>query len=157
MITNPVTPGIEPVRKSIVVAVTPERAFTVFTQRTDAWWPFKGKSIFQERGRSVTYEPRVGGEVYETSVDGERGTWGRILAWSPPDSFRMTWHPGRDESTAQELEVRFVAVPEGTRVEIEHRGWEKLLDQGRASREGYDGGWIAVLDALVDACARGIA
>jgi len=157
MITNPVTPGIEPVRKSIIVAVTPERAFTVFTQRADAWWPLEGKSMFKERARTLTYEPRVGGEVYETSVDGERGVWGRILAWSPPDSFRMTWHPGRDESTAQELEVRFVAVAGGTRVELEHRGWEKLLDQGPASRADYDGGWIAVLDALVDACARGIA
>jgi uncharacterized protein YndB with AHSA1/START domain len=153
MISEPLSSRIEPIRKSIVVAVTPERAFAVFTQRMDAWWPFQGHSIFEERSRSVEFEPRVGGLVNEISADGERGAWGRLLSWNPPDSFRMTWHPGRDEATAQELDVRFVAVEGGTRVEIEHRGWEKLLDKASASRTGYDQGWGAVLAAFAGACA----
>jgi len=156
MISDPVSSRIEPIRKSIVVAVTPERAFTVFTQRMDAWWPFQGHSMFEERSRGVEFEPRAGGTVNEISADGERSPWGRLLEWNPPDSFRMTWHPGRDESTAQELDVRFVAVDGGTQVEIEHRGWEKLLERGAEARGGYDQGWGAVLDAFVDACARGI-
>ena len=155
MISDPVSSRIEPVRKSIVVAVTPERAFAVFTQRMDAWWPFQGHSMFEERSRGVEFEPRVGGMVNEISADGERSAWGRLLAWNPPDSFRMTWHPGRDEATAQELDVRFVAVDGGTRVEIEHRGWEKLLENRRATRDNYDQGWGAVLGAFADACAGG--
>ena len=157
MIQDPISSGIEPVRKSIVVAVTPERAFAVYTQRMEAWWPFDGKSVFQECARTVTYEPRVGGAVIEESVDGERAEWGRILAWDPPHSFRMTWHPGRHAATAQELEVRFVAVEGGTRVEIEHRGWEKLGEDGAGQRQGYDKGWGEVLAALVDGIVRGVA
>jgi hypothetical protein len=156
MIQDPVSPGIDPVRKSITVGVTRERAFAFYTQRMDAWWPFPEKCVFKERTRTVTYEPRIGGAVIEESVDGERVEWGRILEWNPPTSFRMTWHPGRDAATAQDLEVRFIAVPEGTRVEIEHRGWEKLLD-GRVQRESYTGGWAEVLAAFGDACARGVA
>ena len=156
MITDPASSRIEPVRKSITVAVTPERAFAVFTQRMDAWWPFPGHSMFEERSRGVEFEPRVGGLVNEISADGERSAWGRLLEWNPPHSFRMTWHPGREEATAQELDVRFVAVEGGTRVEIEHRGWEKLLDGGAEARGGYDQGWGAVLGAFVDACSRGV-
>jgi hypothetical protein len=156
MIQDPISTRIEPVRKSIVVAVTPERAFAVYTRRMDAWWPFE-KSVFKDRARTVTYEPRVGGAVEEFSVDGERAEWGRILAWNPPHSFRMTWHPGRGEDTAQELEVRFLAVPGGTRVEIEHHGWERLLAQGRAQRDNYDRGWAAVLAAFETAIAGGAA
>ena len=156
MIQDPVSTGIEPIRKSITVAVAPDRAFRVFTERMDAWWPFQGHSLFEERARRVEFEPRVGGRVEEISADGERGSWGRLLSWDPPASFRMTWHPGRDESTAQELEVRFIAVPEGTRVELEHRGWEKLGERGTGTRGGYDQGWEAVLGAYGKACAEDV-
>jgi uncharacterized protein YndB with AHSA1/START domain len=157
MTSDPLPARIEPIRKSITVAAPPARAFVVFTQRMDAWWPFDGKSVFGTRARTVTFEPRAGGTVFEESIDGERAPWGRILAWNPPASFRMVWHPGRDASTAQELEVRFVVVPEGTRVELEHSGWEKLLDEGRAQRDRHDHGWSVVLAAFTDAVAGGVA
>jgi uncharacterized protein YndB with AHSA1/START domain len=156
MISDPVTPRIEPVRKSVTVAVAPARAFAVFTGRMDAWWPFQDHSIFKERARGVEFEPRIGGAVVELGPGGERTEWGRLLEWNPPDSLRMTWHPGRDASTAQELTVRFVAVPEGTRVEIEHHGWEKLAERGAAARDSYDQGWGAVIAAYVQAIAAGI-
>jgi len=156
MIQDPVTNRIEPIRKSITVAVPRERAFAVFTRRMDAWWPFAGHSMFEEKSRGVAFDPRVGGLVEEIDLDGNRAAWGRLLAWDPPASFRMTWHPGREESSAQELEVRFIEVPEGTRVELEHRGWENLRERGAEARGGYDQGWGSVLDAYVAACADGV-
>ena len=36
----------------------------------------------------------------------------------------MTWHPARGEETSQELNIRFMAEGEGTRVEIVHSGWD---------------------------------
>jgi hypothetical protein len=50
------------------------------------------------------------------------------------------------------VEVRFTAVdPEHTRVELEHRGWERLGDQDDQARAGYEDGWPRVLDAFAGA------
>jgi hypothetical protein len=38
--------------------------------------------------------------------------------------------------------------PDHTRVELEHRGWERLGAQGRESRAGYDSGWPGVLESF---------
>ena len=64
----------------------------------------------------------------------------------------MTWHPGRNPDAAQELEVRFVVEPDGTRVELEHRGWQQLGSEAKDARERYDSGWTLVLARFVEAC-----
>ena len=91
-------------------------------------------------------EPRVGGRLYETRDDGEEADWGRVVAWAPPSRLVFTWHPGRDASSEQEVEVRFSAVSGGTRVELEHRDWHKLGDAAGETRSGYDAGWDPVLE-----------
>jgi uncharacterized protein YndB with AHSA1/START domain len=75
-----------------------------------------------------------------------------VLSWEPPRRFVLSWHPGREPETAQEVEVRFVAVPTGTRVELEHRGWQALGEAAAATRERYAGGWEHVGEAFVNAC-----
>ncbi len=144
---------IEPVRKSVVVPLAPARAFRLFTEGLGRWWPLLGHSISAERAVSCGIEPRVGGLVYEVRDDGERFRWGEIRAWAPPARFVMSWHPGRDVSSAQEVEISFTAVPEGTRVDIEHRHWERLLERAEAARTSYDEGWNTVLGrSFVEAC-----
>jgi hypothetical protein len=78
-----------------------------------------------------------------------------VLAWEPPKRFVMTWHPGREADGAQELELRFAAVPGGTRVELEHRGWQALGERARETRDAYDDdarGWPSVLARYQQAC-----
>jgi Activator of Hsp90 ATPase homolog 1-like protein len=139
--------------KSIVVACPVEHAFRVFTERMNDWWPFEGHSIF-DGDATIVWEPRVGGRVYERSQDGEEGMWGTVVAWDPPRSFAMTWHPGRDEETAQDLSVTFSDAPNGTRVDLVHTGWERL--GGRMAEVGgrYDQGWELVLGRFTEAAAR---
>lgn len=156
MTVEPIQPYLEPVRKSVSVSRSVNEAFDLFTAGLGRWWPLASYSISQERARTCALEPRVGGEVYEVRDDGERCPWGRILAWEPPRRFVMTWHPGRDPDTAQELEVRFVAEPGGTRVDLEHRGWQKYgpAAEAKEARESYDSdaGWKSVLARYVEAC-----
>jgi uncharacterized protein YndB with AHSA1/START domain len=148
-------PYLEPLRKSVTVSCSVEHAFEVFTGRIGSWWPLSQYSIGQEQARDCAIEPREGGEVYEVGDDGARSPWGRVLAWEPPRRFVMTWHPGREADTAQEVEVRFEKIPEGTRVELEHRNWAVLGDEARETREGYSGGWDHVFgDRFVAACGR---
>lgn len=138
-------PYLEPLRKSVTVLRSPAEAFEIFTSGIGRWWPLAQYSVFGSQARTCGIDPVVGGEIYEVRDDGQRCTWGRVLAWEPPHRFVVTWHPGREEDTAQEVEVRFVAEGAATRVELEHRGWAKLGDQAAERRGGYAEGWDAVL------------
>ena len=118
------------VRKSVFVRCTPEHAFTVFTERIGDWWPFDGHSLFDDKAEAVVFEGHVGGRVYERSAEGEEGLWGTMTVWDPPNGFTMTWHPGRGEETAQELELRF--SPKAA-----ERGSTSCTQGGSASATGW--------------------
>ena len=60
--------------------------------------------------------------------------------------FVITWHPGRPDGPATEVEVRFDAAGAGTKVVLEHRNWE-VLPEPAAAREEYGNGWPGVLAA----------
>lgn len=144
---------LAPVRKSIVVRRTPEEAFEIFTGRIGTWWPLAKFSIHQADAVTCAIEPRVGGKVEEVSKNGERATWGTVRAWEPAKRFVMSWHPGSDPETPTEVEVRFTEVPEGTRVELEHRDWIKLGARAEQTRGGYDQGWVEVFERrYAEAC-----
>lgn len=146
---------IAPVQKTLVVGCTPERAFEVFTHGIGTWWPVGSHSIGGEAITEVVFEEHVGGRIFERHDDGGEGEWGRVLAWEPPARFVMTWHPGHDPSKATELEVQFAAEGDGTRVDLEHRGWEILAEKAQESRSGYDAGWGDVLGYYTRHLTRG--
>ena len=52
-----------------------------------------------------------------------------------------------------ELEVTFTADGDGTRVDLEHRGWERLGALAEEARSGYGENWNGVL-ALFAAAAE---
>lgn len=143
---------IEPVRKSVDVGCTPAEAFRIFTEEIDSWWPLATHSVGEGDAASCFFEGREGGRIYETESDGSLHLWGTVTTWSPPERMVFSWHPGRDASTAQEVELRFVATSGGTRVELEHRGWEILGDKAPRTRAGYETGWVAVLELFVTRC-----
>jgi uncharacterized protein YndB with AHSA1/START domain len=102
-----------------------------------------------EHVREIVFEPREGGEVYEVSADGERGHWATVLEWDPPHRLVLAWNILNREGEATEVEVRFLPYDEGTRVELEHRGWERVAD-GAEKRANYDTGWDFVLGKYVE-------
>jgi hypothetical protein len=68
--------------------------------------------------------------------------------WEPPRRPVMSWHRGDAEHRAQEVEVRFSKAPDGTRVDLEPRGWEALGAGAADAREGYNNGWETVFVTL---------
>ena len=80
------TISIAPVRKTIVVQATPERAFAVFTAGLDRWWP-KTHGIGSAPVRESIIEPFVGGRWYTKCEDGSEAVVGHISVWLPSERF----------------------------------------------------------------------
>ena len=155
------TISIAPLRKSIVVAATPQKAFDVFTGGVDRWWP-KSKGIGATPIKVSIIEPYAGGRWYTTHEDGSEIVIGHVLQWQPAERFVVSWEINADwKSDARpaftsEVEVRFVPQPGGgTRVELEHRHFERMGEQaGQKMRTGVDGGWPTMLELYAQEAAR---
>lgn len=136
----------EPIRRELVVPADPERAFAIFTAEISRWWPMATHSVGGVETVSVTIDGRVGGDIAEATRDGGRSVWGTVRLWEPPHRFVTTWHPGRPADDATELEVRFEPAPTGSRLVLEHRGWERVAWSG--DRASYERGWEPVISAF---------
>jgi len=158
---------IAPVRKSVLVEASPERAFEVFTARLDRWWP-KTHGIGSAPVRESIIEPFVGGRWYTKLEDGTETTIGHVLIWQPAECFVVSWEisaewkPDPHPKFTSEVEVRFVrASAARTRVELEHRSFERMgAVAGETMRKGVDGGWASLLElfakeALASNSSRG--
>ena len=142
------------VEKSVTVSVPVERAFEVFTAEIGTWWPLRTHAVDTERSETVIMEGRVGGRLYERTPSGEEHVWGTLVAWEPPNRIVYSWHPGRGEETAQEVEITFSPEGEGTRVDIRHYGWEKLGDRLEETIASYNEGWDKVIAVYARAAER---
>jgi uncharacterized protein YndB with AHSA1/START domain len=141
---------MEPLELSFAVACPPEHAFSVWAERTSPWWP-PGHSV-SGAAALVAFEPRAGGRIFERAGDGAEHEWGEVLAWEPPRRLVYLWHLRVDRSDATEVEIRFDAAAEGTRVTIEHRGWERLGARAAERRERNQRGWAGLLPHYKAAC-----
>jgi Activator of Hsp90 ATPase homolog 1-like protein len=147
-----------PIRKDIVIRSDVAHTFAVFTSKIGHWWPTNPYSLGgQERVVDVKVEPALGGRVYEVWTDGQEVDWGKVIAWDPPGRFAMTWHT---LPTVTEVELRFRPLgPAVTRVELEHRGWDRLTEEQlveAANRYGgYETGWQTILAAFRHAAEAG--
>jgi uncharacterized protein YndB with AHSA1/START domain len=146
------TAPIPPITGAVTVAVPPAKAFEVFTGSVGAWWPHR-YHIGAAEVADVVLEPGVGGRWYERGVDGSECDWGRVLVWEPPHRVVFTWQiTGHwrfdpDPARASEIEARFTAEgAELTRVEVEHRHFERL-EGGQAVTDAINGGggWALLL------------
>ncbi len=150
---------IEPIHATVTVHRTPEDAFRVFTQEMGSWWPLQAFSMAEEsegqvKAESVVFEEHEGGRVYEVMSDGNEGTWATILAWDPPRRLVLAWKPNLTDNPPTELEVTFTADGEGTRVDLEHRGWERLGATAEEARSGYGENWNGVLALFAGAAEQ---
>jgi uncharacterized protein YndB with AHSA1/START domain len=143
------------VRKVLVVNVEPERAFAAFVKNMGQWWP-KEHHIGESPLAAVVVEPRKGGRWYEKDEDGSKCDWGTVLIYDPPRRLVLSWHLNGDFefvpdiARASEVEVRFISEHPGrTKVELEHRHFERHGDSGDQLRTEVDkpGGWSYVLES----------
>jgi uncharacterized protein YndB with AHSA1/START domain len=139
------------VRKTVVVRRPVDVAFRLFTEGMTSWWPLhEGYSFGGDRAKEIVLEGREGGRLYERFTDGEEHLIGVVTAYEPPARVAFTWGH-RDPEGHTEVEVRFVPQGEGTRVELEHRGFDRLGERAGEVFRGYHRGWDVVLERFVRA------
>ena len=154
------------VRKSVRAQASVERAFSVFVEQMETWWPAT-HHIAGSPFEAIFVEPRVGGRWYERDAKGAQCDWGTVLAWDPPRRVRFSWHvgPGHDSpdwkfdpdmSRASEVEICFSpAHAGGTLVELEHSKLERHGEGYEKLRELFDGpgAWTGLLDCFAKVIA----
>jgi hypothetical protein len=111
------------VRVTTVVELDPAEAFEVFTREIDAWWK---RGPRYRWGDVIRFEGTRGGRLVEARGEAVQEI-GRILIWEPGARLVFEWRavnfaPGE----VTEVEVRFERAERGTRVVLEHRGWEAI-------------------------------
>lgn len=145
--------AIAPVSKSITVNAEIERAFRVFAEDIDTWWP-RSHHIGKQPLQKQVIEPRAGGRCFGREADGTECVWGRVLVWEPPQRLVLAWQIDAnwqfepDTNKASEVEVRFTAEAGGaTRVDLEHRYLERHGIGAERIRTAVDapGGWAGLM------------
>jgi uncharacterized protein YndB with AHSA1/START domain len=117
------------------VKATPERAFAVFTGEIGAWWRPQG--LFQTTPRApgvLSFEKTAEGRrLIETLANGKVFQIGVVSAWEPPERLVFSWRQAAfPPDLHTEVEVRFEAVGEETRVSVEHRGFDQVPAENAA-------------------------
>jgi len=120
------------------VAASPQRAFEVFTGEIGAWWRPNPLFAFTPRSPGVlSFETGPRGRLIETLPNGKVFEIGVVRVWDPPHRLVFAWRQATfapDQMT--QVEVRFEAVAEGTRVTVEHTGWDSV-PASHVARHGF--------------------
>lgn len=139
------------IKKSVHVKRPIEKTFRLFTDGIGKWWPLKeGFSFDTKRAAEIFLEGRVGGRFFERFSDGEESEIGVVTAYAPPERIAFTFK-APDWQGPTEVEVRFSREADGTRVDLEHRNWERAGAKAKGMRDAFNGGWERVLGSFVAA------
>lgn len=139
------------VRSSVTIESPVDVAFAGFTAEIGRWWPLQQMSFGGERAKEIHLEGKAGGRLYERFADGNEFTIGILSHYDAPHRVSFTWkQPNWQGPTV--VDVTFTLVPEGTRVDLEHRGWEEAGAQLDAAH--YRKGWGYILHLFKEAQQR---
>jgi hypothetical protein len=145
----------QPLTMAFELNCSVEHAFRVWTAGFGVWWP-PDHTVTGRTDLDVVLQGGVGGRIYERTPDGVEYDWGEVTVWDPPTQLGYLWHLRRDRSDATQVQIRFVAAGSGaTRVEIEHRGWERLGSEATQWRDRNQIGWQTLLPHFIAAITNG--
>jgi uncharacterized protein YndB with AHSA1/START domain len=150
------------IRETVTVRSNRERAFDLFTNQMGTWWPIESysRAVSEFEHEDVTvlrleFQARMGGSILEHMSDGRILPWAEVIAWHPPHRVVLAWRPHSSPEPPTEVEVTFVAHEDGTVVEVEHRGWQRLSEGFReALYDVYARGWLTTLGCFAAAADR---
>ncbi|WP_062985693.1 SRPBCC family protein [Nocardia anaemiae] len=149
------------VRVELVVDAPIEKAYDVFTNGIDSWWP-RAHHIGKGELAQEVIEPREGGRCFGREADGTECPWGTVLVWDPPRHFAFSWEISlawqheTDPDRASRVDVTFAAVTaDRTAVTLVHSGFEKHGAGWESMRDSVqsEGGWPDLVNTYAKAAA----
>ena len=148
-----------PLVKNVEVPCGQREAFEIFVDEMATWWPldkFSASVKYGKTARSLRLDPRVGGQIVETSTEGVEHLWGTITAYERYDRVRMDLHIGLPQETASVVEVRFTRLSdERTQVVLTQTEWERFGEFAEMMINGYPKGWQVIFDVAYKAACGG--
>ncbi|MFC7623617.1 SRPBCC family protein [Microlunatus sp. GCM10028923] len=151
------------VRQEVVVDLSRDRAFALFTEQFDKIKPREHNLLGVPIAETV-FELQAGGAVYDRGEDGSTCRWARVLVFEPPARFVISWditprwEIETDPARCSEVEVSFVGEGESqTRVVLEHRHLDRHGDGWTSERDGVAGpaGWPLYLRRFTELAGAG--
>ncbi|WP_421737432.1 SRPBCC domain-containing protein [Caulobacter sp.] len=121
------------------IKASPERVFEAFTTEIAVWWRPNGLFAFTPRSPGVmAFETGEGGRrLVERLASGKVFEVGQVRVWRPGERLVVGWRQATFAPEMDtEVEVRFEAVEDGTRVTVEHRGWD-CVPAPHVARHGF--------------------
>jgi uncharacterized protein YndB with AHSA1/START domain len=151
---------LDPIIRTIEVPCSQEKAFRVFLNEMDSWWPLGKFTVSAMAGapaKSIRVDARQGGKIVEIGPDDTEYLWGTIKSYDPHDFVSMDFHipqPGEQVASRSLVEVRFTALGnELTRVELVQSNWEAFGERAAMMQGGYGKGWAVIFQqAFKSAC-----
>jgi uncharacterized protein YndB with AHSA1/START domain len=150
------TEDLGAVRTEVTVAAAPDKAFRVFTEGFNRWWP-RSHHIAEGELEEAIIEPFVGGRWYERTTEGSGCDWGQVLAWDPPNGLALSWAINGewelDPKHASRIEVTFTPTADGgTTVVVEHSEFAgHKAAEALHGAVGAEGGWPTILQGYIEA------
>lgn len=126
------------IQHEIRVAAAPDKVFQGLLE-TGSWWPH----TFRD-GSRVQLEPHVGGRFWE-EWDGGGALYATVRALHPGSVLELEGPMGMAGPATSRIRLSVEADGEGSVVRCSHRAFGDVTDE---NRQGYQAGWVEVLDAL---------
>ena len=136
------------IRKEITVGAPPDKAFRVWHQHIQLWWP-PSHHTSSHPSSTLVFEPRVDGRIFERSADRGEVDYGRVVAFEAPDRLAYTFFMGTGRDRPTLVEVTFEACAGGTRVVVQHHA-HLAADDFERTAPRFHAGWGLLLPAFAD-------
>lgn len=133
------------IEQSILLPLKPTQAFDLFTLQISAWWPPERRHLNDANSQLFLLED---GRFFERASDGTELDLGRVRVWDAPRRIVLDFYMGTDAAHPTEVEIRFEAEGDATRVCVRHGPRDSsaaLWDQRAAV---FERAWRSVLAAL---------
>ncbi len=132
------------ITRTVMLACTPERAFSLFTERAGEWWPAERRHT---RDAKSTIRIEKTGRFYERSTAGVEVELGIVRLYEPASRLVLDWYPGTSAAQPTHVEVRFEPDGAATRVTINHGPGPASAELYLQRAAAYEASWTRVLDA----------
>ncbi len=130
---------------SVLLDMGVPRAFAFVTGRISDWWPAERRHTGDPSSRIFLL---ASGRFYERASDGREVDLGKVTLWNEPHAILLDFYIATGPDHPTEVEIRFEAQGEQTRVTVMHRRKPESAHLWDERSLRYATSWTIVLGAL---------